>query len=304
MGSVAPSWTELLGRMTAVSFTSATGKIEWRNGTDEGQIWEGVNRFWFRRNGQLRVEDELGLVRLRSNGRTLYRDHSGTVQLREGETSWGGDGSPEAMLGGRNAAENLSPPNDFCTPQGPGSAALVDGRPGWKFVLDPPPHKPFALEVTIDDQTAVVLEMRTVGGDYFTTMTDFVVDAEIEDSRFEYDGPVATHQHEKRLHRERMVQMHDEFSWPTPRYWPAGMQMGLIEADLETGAFVGILEDLSGAILARWPEGTDEAQDLTRYRPKFHLHRWTAHGFDWALAVESPFDQEELERIIDSIPNK
>ena len=80
------------------------------------------------------------------------------------------------MLGGRDVAENLSNPNDFSTPRGDGSPVEIDGRPGWEFVLEPPPHKPYPLSVVIDDATGAVLEMRSVGIGSYTTLTKFETD--------------------------------------------------------------------------------------------------------------------------------
>ena len=304
MDSHSPSWTELLGRMTAVSFSSATGEIRWRYTDHVDEVSDGQTTFWFRRSGDMRIDDSKGIVMLQTSDSTLTRDDSGKMQIHEGETVvWSGPGSPHRMLGGRDVAEDLSNPNDFSTPRGSGSPVEIDGRHGWEFVLESPPHKPYPLSVVIDDATAAILEMRSVGNDsYYTTLTKFETDTDIDDSVFVYDGPIATDEQERRQHRHQVARMGRELSWPTPRYWPTGMEMHLNDADTDTGAFGGVLENRSGAVFARWPSGETEPTDLVRQRPGFHVHRWTANGYDWALAIETPFSEEELKRIIASIP--
>ena len=74
-----PSWTELLGRMTAVSFSSATGEISWRYTNHDDEVSDGNTTFWFRRSGDMRIDDSAGIVMLQTSGSTLTRDDSGTM---------------------------------------------------------------------------------------------------------------------------------------------------------------------------------------------------------------------------------
>ena len=143
--------------MAAVSFTTATGTIQWRDVDEVNGASTGSVRFWFRRVGDMRIDGANGMVMLQTNGLTLTRDRSGKMQLHEGHVGWGGNGNPSEMLGGRDVAANLSNPSDFSTPQRAGVKAEIDGRLGWAFTLEPPPHKPHPLRVVIDDATGAIL---------------------------------------------------------------------------------------------------------------------------------------------------
>jgi hypothetical protein len=78
MSGQAPSWTELLGRMAAVSFQTATGTVTYREtGTANGEVREGSADFWYRRDGCLRIEDADGLRLLQASGDTWMRTPEG-----------------------------------------------------------------------------------------------------------------------------------------------------------------------------------------------------------------------------------
>lgn len=290
-----------MGRMAAVSFTTATGTITSREVNDRGEARDDSISFAFRRPDSLRIDGPNGPVMIVTSERRLMRDRSGNMQLGNGSGLWGGPGNPRQMLGGREAVENLSGPDDFSAPAGPGEPVQMAGRPAWRFVLTPPPHKDYPLAVVIDDATAAVLEFRSIGIDNYTTLTDFVPDAPLAENLFDFDGIIATDLVDQQREREEVSRLGRERSWPTPKYWPRGPDLMLMEADGKSGAFFGRLPVSGNALLGRWEAGSDQPLKFTSYTQHLHVHRWTADGFDWGLAVEDAFTDDELARVIDSI---
>ena len=132
MATIPPSWTELLGRMAAVSFETARGRLSWRHVDEEGgSVEKGSCTFVFRRSGDLRIDGDVGLLMLRTGERTVTRDPAGRMQLHEGHISWGGPANPERMLGGPEIAQDLGNPNDFSRPSGrPGPSRSPDDSAG------------------------------------------------------------------------------------------------------------------------------------------------------------------------------
>jgi hypothetical protein len=215
----------------------------------------------------------------------------------------GDPGNPKRLLGGQDIVSDLSNHNDFSQPQGPARRTEIDGRLGWWFVLSPPPHKEHPLEVVIDDATGVILELRSVGIDNYKTLTNFVPDAEITDERFVYNGTVRTDQADKRRREEEDRRLAQEMDWPTPRYWPTGLQIVLIDANPETRSFIGYIEGVDGLpILARWLKGESAPKRLAERSDGQHIHSWSNGKWEWALAVSQPLEAIELERVIASIP--
>ncbi|MDJ0770666.1 MAG: hypothetical protein QNJ12_17870 [Ilumatobacter sp.] len=299
-----PTWTELLGRMAAVSFRTATGTISYRDPDEqEDADRSGELRFWFRHPDSWRIEDGDGVRYVRRDETVWFRDGQGRMQRLTGGMNWSGPGDPRQLLSGRDLVDSLTSSNDYSVPSGPPTAAVVGGRAGWRVVLEPPPLKHHPLAVVVDDETGVVLEMRSTVLDAHTTLIGFLPDADIDDARFEYDGPIATDWEDERRHRREVDRLGREREWPAPRYWPPGVELDLLDADDSTGAFIGFLHGVSSvAVFARWPAGGEPHPALDSYSESHHVHRWTADGFDWALAVAQPFGDDDLRRLIGSIP--
>ncbi len=298
-----PTWTEMLGRMAAVSFRTATGTLAWRDPDKDDSDQAGAVRFWYRQPDSLRLDDEFGLRVLTAGRSGLVRDIDGRMQ-EVGAAAGGGQGDPRQLFGGRQVLKMYTRRNDYSVPHGPAEEIEMLGRRAWRFVLEPPPHKEHPLALVVDDQTGALLEIRSTGIDAFTTLTDFEPDGAIDDSIFTYDGPVATDWADERRRREEIQERGREMQWPTPRYWPRGVPLHLLDADFDTGAFVGLLEvPPDSALLARWPPGTPTPEALSHRSPPMHLHQWSREGWSWALAVSEPLEPGELEKLIESIPS-
>ncbi|MFW6010015.1 MAG: hypothetical protein ACOC9I_01700 [Actinomycetota bacterium] len=261
--------------------------------------------FWFRRDGFMRIDGPNGIQLLEARGTTLFRDHLGVMQRLDGLVSWGGDGNPRQLLGGVDAAKNLSNPNDYSVPISPAEPAEIGGRTGWSSTLAPPAHKQHPLRVVIDDETAAILEIRSVGVDSYTRLNDFEPDADIDETVFDYEGPIATDHLDEQRHHQEVARLQHELQWPTPRYWPSGLAIILLDADPDTGAFLGRLEagrDEVG-VLARWRDGSHPKR-FESLIEGLHVHRWTRGQYNWALATSSRFNYSELAQIVDSIPDE
>lgn len=200
--------------------------------------------------------------------------------------------------------ESLTERNDFSRPMGPASAAEVGGRRGWRFVLAPPPHKPAPLEVVFDDRSGVVLEYRSQGADYWETLESFEVDVVLDPELFVWNGEVDTEWVDERVLHEQRARAIAEHPWPSPRWWPSGMPLDVLDGDVDGGWFIAALGgdwDRS-RVLARWRPGSPPARLEAHTRRLASHHRWERSGFHWLLATDEDISPEDLQRIIDSIP--
>jgi catechol 2,3-dioxygenase-like lactoylglutathione lyase family enzyme len=200
------TWTEMLARMEGAAFPYASGVVRYHEPNDQEATEQSV-RFWFRRStirgrSSIRIDDELGLRAMHHDGVTFLREAPGRIQRFTHGISWHGPGDPRRMVAGHELGHDYRNPNDYSVPRDQhGERVEVDGRHGWRFVLQPPPHKEHDLVVTIDDATGCVLELRSLGVDAHATLTDLDVDTPVDDDRFEYDGE--TFDDLQRAHDER-----------------------------------------------------------------------------------------------------
>jgi len=293
----------MLGRVAAVAFDTAVGTVIWRD-PEEEPASEGTVDFWFERPGRYRCEDSKGLVLLLNEQETLVRDSHGALQRLRPDSGGGFGWHPKYMLGGLEVVRALSGPNDFSRPTGPATPDRIGDRMCWRFVLAPPAHKPAELEVAIDYETGVVLEFRSKGFGAWTTLTTFHPDAQLPSAIFEHSGVVREDWLAEREHSERVHEWERTRDWPLPRYWPDGPEFSLNQA-AEDGSFVASL-DVAGErdpILARWPTDGDPPSDAQfRSRAGRHIDRWQTEGWEWALAVDSPITEDQLQAVIESIP--
>jgi hypothetical protein len=52
--------------------------------------------------------------------------------------------------------------------------------------------------------------------------------------------------------------------------------------------------------LCRWPAGTPRPESWVQRYP--HVHRWRDERWEWTLAMEQPLADEDLAKVIESIP--
>ncbi len=215
-GDSTPTWPEMLGRAAAVAFDTASGTIDWRDSDEDGDQAEGQIDFWFRQPDDYRVDDERGMWLISTEDLLLIRDETGAVQrLRPDSAQVGMPVHPRELIDGQYVVSSLTERHDFSRPRGPATEAVIGGRLGWRFVLDPPPHKPAPLEVVIDDATGVVLEQRSRAFNSWWTLTEFTPDAAVADSMFAFAGEVSeTHWAAQEARQERAKQREPRFSTP------------------------------------------------------------------------------------------
>ena len=298
-----PTWAEMLGRAMAVAFDTAVGTMTWSDPDEDPPGHQGSLRFWHAQPDRWRIEDERGPFVIAGRDGTFVRRPSGAMAQLPGESGVGLPHDPRDLLDGRGVAESLSERNDFSRPVGPGRPAQIGGRVGWRFVLAPPPHKPAPLEVVLDDQTGVVLEYRSQGADYWETLTSFEVDVPIDEDRFTWTGEVDTEWNDERQAAEDRSRAVSDHPWPSPRWWPTGMPLDVLDGDVDEGWFIGWLGDSSGRVLARWrPDSAVPRRLAGRIHELPFEHRWQRDGWDWLLATDEQLAPDDLQRIIESIP--
>ena len=204
MRDAAPSWRQVLGRVNALRYGTATGMIRYRDPdggrADCGEGWgdepvEGVNRFWHAAPDRWRVENERGVYHVQNDEWLYVRDEGGRMQrLPRHATAWGFSvGHPWTLFGNHLDRGTLfTDQDDFSVPTGPGVAVEVAGRTAWEFVLAPPPRKPHPLRVAVDDTAGMLLRMAVPQADAYAEMVELHLDAPVPDDLFSWDGPIST----------------------------------------------------------------------------------------------------------------
>jgi hypothetical protein len=94
----------------------------------------------------------------------------------------------------------------------------------------------------------------------------------------------------------------EEQDLPVPRWWPAGVGYSTRQGDPQTGAFSVDLEVPGYPLLARWPVGSEPPRYWTQTTDGRHMHEWSDGTWQWSMAVDEPLDDEELTRVMESIP--
>lgn len=260
----------------------------------------GTQQFWYRYPNAFRIETDGQMILLRNDEAVFVQDTDSILRMPPTTTIITNSvGDPLMLLGGERAARTFSSPHDYSQPTGPAASTLVGGRQGWQFTLAPPEHKPFPLEIVLDDATGTILRWSTAGGHNSLTLTDLDLTNGISDERFTYDGPVKE-QTSAADHRDHLRELEDAGVFPSPKYWPRRPPVNLQEADEETGAFVGRLElGWEHPLLARWPSGTPAPQAVSSSGQ--HVHLWSDDDFEWGLVVDESLTADELAAVIASI---
>jgi hypothetical protein len=307
MSQEAPSWAQTFGRMAAFGVRTATGAIRYRDPRhvdDDGRVEEGGCRFWFAAPNSWRVEDQDGVRHVQNSQWTHLRYHDGRMQrMPTPTTSWSTFGHPATLFGTpRDRVERFTRADDFSVPMGPAVPVEVAGRLCWEFTLAPPARKPHPLRIAVDDATGTVLRLQVPEAEGYVMVTEFHPDVELDPALFSWDGPVATD------HEDELAAMRQGHEWleqqdlPVPRWWPAGVGYSTGQGDRQTGAFSLTLEVPGLPSLARWRVGGEPPRYWAQNIDGRHVHEWSDRTWQWSLAVDEPLTEEELARVIESIP--
>jgi hypothetical protein len=214
-------------------------------------------------------------------------------------------GHPQYLFGSRiDRLERFTRDNDLSVPMGPATAVTMAGRPAWEFVLAPPPHKPHPLHVAFDDETGVVLRMAVPELGFFIEITKLTVDVPIDAQTFSWTGPVGTDRYDELVGHRRVRQWLTQERIPVPHWWPDGLAYSPASGDPETGALSVELLAPGYPSLARWPAGGAPPPYWQLRIDGRHVHEWSDGTWQWALAVATPLAEDDLARVIASIPTE
>ncbi len=302
MTDEAPSWPQAFGRMRAPGFHTATGRLRYRLSDEE----PGEVRFWHGVPDRWRVEDERGVRHVTAGQRQLVRGGDGLEDMTGTGISFG-QHHPRYLFGVRRGHDvEFDWLRDFPDPHGPAEPVEVAGRRAWEFAMPAVAHKrarkPYPLRVTVDDATGTVLRLAIPEAGFLVELTELAVDVELPAEVFDWEGPVSTRHLEERAERERARRWLDETPPPVPRWWPRGLGYHGGDGDPATGAYRVLLETPDFPELSRWPAGTPMPSDWDHRHGRRHVHRWHDVRWEWALAVDEPLTEEELARVVASIP--
>lgn len=304
-----PTVAQLAARMAdAHSCGTARGELRYRvvekdaaGRADDGEA-RSV-RFWFAAPRWWRLEDDDGVRRLQGPAHSYYRDQHGRLQRRGPDVQYGHGLSDPAryfdaadLLTGAGATHGL-------VPRGEPRPVEVDGRSGWEVLLEPAPDAAGAREVltlVVDDDTGVLLRYAVAGHGVLGEITRLETGGAIDPTTFVWDGPYATDLEEELARREATHRWLDSRQFPVPRWWPTGPASHARDGDARTGAFFVVLEVEGHPGLARWPRGGVPPARLEEQTG--HVHRWSDARWEWALVVQAPLSDEDLARVVDSIP--
>jgi hypothetical protein len=309
MSQEAPTWAQTLGRMAAFGVRTATGAIRYRDSRhvdDDGQGEEGGCRFWFAAPDSWRVEDQDGVRHVQDLDWTYLRDHDGRMQRMQTPTmAWSTFGHPATLIGSpHDRVERFTRADDFSVPMGPPVSVEVAGRPCWEFTLAPPARKPHPLRIAVDDATGTVLRLEVTELDGYVTVTEFHPDVQLDPALFTWDGEVATDHEDELAAMQQINEWLEQQALPVPRWWPAGMGYSTRQGDPQTGAFSVDLEVPGFRSLARWPVGGEPPRYWSQNTDGRHVHEWSDGTWQWSLVVDEPLTNEELTRVVESIPRE
>ncbi|WP_155855356.1 hypothetical protein [Actinotalea ferrariae] len=300
-----PSWAQLVGRMAAAQGCgSARGEMRYRDPDlhDRREARTGTVRFWYATPNRWRLEDDAGVRLVQGPEHSYHRDEKGRLQRRSPEVLYGYDLTHPARL--FDATDIVTGVGGFdgFVPAGAPVPVEAIGRAAWEVRLEPPPHKAHGATIVVDDATGVVLRLAAEGVGALAEMTSFEPGVDVDPARFEWDGPYATDV------EDELTRMRARNAWlqsqrfPVPRWWPTGPRVHAHDGDPDTGAFSLHLEVDGDPWLSRWPLGGTPTQGLAEGSAERHLHRWSDARWEWALVVDRALSEEDLRRVVDSIP--
>lgn len=304
-----PTVGELAVRMAAArACGTARGELRYRvvepdaaPGSADGET-RSV-RFWFAAPRGWRLEDDDGVRRLQGPEHSYHRDQQGRLQRRGPDVQYGhGVGDPARYFDAADLLTGAGATHGF-VPHGVPRAVELHGRSAWEVRLEPPPDAQrtrSALTLVVDDDTGVLLRYAVAGHGVLGEITDLETGVAIDPTTFVWDGPYATDLEEELARREATHRWLDAQRFPVPRWWPTGPASHARDGDARTGAFFVVLEVEGHPGLARWPQGGVPPARLEEHTG--HVHRWSDARWEWALVVQAPLSDEDLARVVDSIP--
>ena len=246
------------------------------------------------RDGLLRVERLDGRVSFIYGAETrwLFGTDPPTAIDRRG-SSFGWDG---AELVGRVPASRWEG-DDFTRLSGAIEADVCLGRPAWTFELQPPRHKPYPLQMTVDAETGLVLKTGNRDFGSVTEWTELEVGIDLPDDLFEYDGPTQPPEDHHAAHEREMERRRD---------WLREHGLDAIELPVRTelmphemgedGAVYMSIDVKSHATLVRRPISTHPWQEAeTVHYPQ--TYRWSDERWDWLLATDNALSASQLDEL-------
>jgi hypothetical protein len=299
------TWPELLGRLRAVGFRTATGVLRYRLPNRES-VREGEVRFWHQPVDRWRVEDERGVWHLADGHRQLVRRDDQLEDFSRATVNFGRR-HPTALFGSwRDGVVRLDWLKDFPAPDGPGDPVEVAGRRAWEFAFPAVErkraNKPHPLRVTLDGATGTVLRLAVPEAGYVVELVRFEPDVDLPEDVFRWDGPVSTRHADEVAESRRVHRWLDDTDLPTPRWWPRGFDYHGGDGDPETGAYRITLAVAGFPDLCRWPAGTAMPETWRERLERRHVHRWSDDRWEWALGMAEPLTETELARVVESFP--
>ncbi|NEW26536.1 hypothetical protein [Nocardia cyriacigeorgica] len=272
-------WVSFAGQQRP-TFVGATGP--------DRTLW----RVW-RHGARIRVENQDGHPLVLSDGVRSWRfDTPGEPPLEDDASAVRFIGSAVRLVVRRSANDFVG--DDFTRPTGPITTTVFLGRPAWAVELGPPPHKPFPIQLVVDQETGLVLQQRNDdAGLVSDEWIELSVGAPIDDDVFSWPGPVRTRADEQRRMRERALErqrQHREWFARTVTPEPLSIQVD-VPLDIET---VHEFDEATGAFTASL--GRPPFWSMLARRPRSaepwelgwagSVHRWSTAEFDWALRVD------------------
>lgn len=151
----------------------------------------GVLRFRVSRRGRLvRCEDLSGAVIYIAGHDTVWsRDDRGGLVEERRRGNW--FPIPDDFeFGARRLGRDRWRGDDFTRPTGPAREVSFLDRLAWEVELAPPPRKPHPMQLTVDQQTGLILRQGNAAFGTFTEWTSLDLAAELPDDLFMWHAGV------------------------------------------------------------------------------------------------------------------
>ncbi|QDQ98706.1 hypothetical protein [Tomitella fengzijianii] len=301
------AWAEAFGRMKTAAVTTIHGRMRCESPAGDATNTYEIE-FWHEAPDRWRIEDEYGLWYLDDGDRVLLRTDNGIEHVSlTGHLGPRRSQHPRTVLGNAfGAGRMFGWAEDFPRPLNSGTPVTVAGRQATEFQLAASPgryaDKPYPLRVAADDQSGLPLRIAVPEKRHVREIVAIDLDAALPPDVFAWHGAVSTATRDAHEHRRAGQNWAREQQLPVPRWWPRGVHYYANEGDPDTGAFRAVLDVNSLAVLLRWPCGSelpDSWKDGFRTHP---VHRWDDERWQWALLVDTPLSDDDLARVIESIP--
>jgi len=143
-------------------------------------------RVWFAPPDSWRIEDETGRLCWLANDDGYYRTQAGgdlaTFEPRQPGSWRSGDMTAPTLIRPRDLVRPAD--DDFTRPLGPVEEVEFLGRPAWRVLLAPPPHKPRPVRQILDVVSGVTLAYRDPDGAAVVEFTAIETGAELPADTF------------------------------------------------------------------------------------------------------------------------